>query len=150
MIVLERLLSAIARMLKEPRLKIVGFSKVVHNEDSEGEFIDLYFTVKNTGGDRAEDCEIRAKVKSISKDFYYVTHMPFSLNAGIDTKIYFQQIIKNEQRTRSLSKNSPILEIGKIYEYEIRFSGVNFKDEKKHKLKLDLSSWENIEVILDC
>ena len=87
--------------------------------------------------------------KNVSQEPYYLQEMPFSLKAGNDTEIHFQQIIKSEQKVRSLSKKAPAIDRGHIYEYEIRFYG-NFKDDKAHKLTLDLSSWESIGVTLDC
>jgi hypothetical protein len=147
---MERISNAIARILKEPRLRIIGSRKEPHNEGSEGEFLDLYLTIKNTGGEQANDCDVYAEVKGVSKNPYCITHMPFSLKAGDSTEIHFQQIIKSEQKARSLSNKSPTLDKGRTYEYEITFFGANFKDEKKHRLKLDLSSWKNIGVILDC
>jgi hypothetical protein len=147
---MERISNAIARMLKEPRLRIVDSIRQLHKEGSEGEFMDISLVIKNTGGERADDCIVYAKVKCVSENPYNISGVPFSLNAGDQKKIRFLQIIKSEQQVRSLSGNSPTLDKGKLYEYEITFSGANFKDEKKHRLKLDLSSWENIGVILDC
>ena len=149
-IVMERISSAIARILKEPHLRIVDSRREVRNEGSAGELMDLYLTIKNSGGTQAEDCNMQAEVKGVLTHPYRITPMPFSLNAGDRKEIHFQQIIKSEQKVRSLSNKSPTLNRGRIYEYEITFFGANFKDEKKHKLKLDLTSWDNLGVILDC
>jgi hypothetical protein len=136
-------------MLKEPRLRIVGSRREPHNEGSAGEFIDLYLTIKNTGGTRVDDCDMQAEVKGVSKNPYHVAFIPF-LNAGYEKEIRFLQIIRSEQKARPSSKSCPTLDRGRIYDYEITFFGANFKDEKKHRLKLDLTSWENIKVIFDC
>jgi len=149
-LVLERILNAVLRILGEPRLKLVDSVRKPYNEDSEGEYMELYLTIKNIGGGQAIDCNIHAKAKNISKKPYLISRIPFSLDAGVTAEILFHQIIKSEQTTRSLFKNSPKLKRGEVYEYEIGFSGANFKDEKVHRLKLDLTSWENIRVIIDC
>lgn len=147
----ERIAQWLSKIGEEPRLKIIGSRRESHNEGSEGEYIDIYLLIKNVGGARADDCNIHAMVKGVTKNSFYLNHMPFSLDANDEREgIHFQQIIKSGHNTSALTEKSPKLEMGRIYEYEITFSGANFKDTKKHKLKLDLSSWENIKVILDC
>lgn len=143
-------LNAILKMLGQPKLKIIGSKIESCKVDTEGEYKDVYFLVKNVGGQEAIDCLIRAKVKDTSETPYYVVRTPFSLQAGNDRPIHFQQVIKSEQKIRPLSNKNPTLDRGRIYDYEITFFSANFKDEKKHRLKLDLTSWENIKVILDC
>lgn len=149
-IVVEKIADWLAKMMKEPRLRIVGSSRMLHGEGSEGEYLDIYLLIKNTGGEKADDCDIQAVVKGVTKESFFLNHVPFSLNAGNKKEIHFQQIIKNEHKTRALMDKSPNLGMGRIFEYEITFSGANLEDKKKHRLKLDLSSWENIKVVIDC
>ncbi len=146
----ERLAVRFAKMLKEPRLRIVSSSRVLREEGSEGEYLDIYLLIKNTGGTKATDCDIQAVVKGVTHNSFFLNNNPFSLKANGEEKLHFQQIIKSEHRTRALTEERPKLEMGRIYEYEITFSGANLEDKKKHTLKLDLSSWENINVILAC
>lgn len=148
-IVLGYGLNAILKMLGQPRMKIVGSKIESHNVGTEGEFKDVYLLVKNVGGKEAIDCLIKAKIRGMSQESYYLIGTPFSLKAGDDRSVHFQQVIKNEQKVRPLSEKASIMDRGNVYEYEINFYG-NFKDEKTHRLKLDLSSWENIRIILDC
>jgi hypothetical protein len=149
-VIMERFADRLSKILKEPRLKVIDSRRKSHGEGSEGEYLDIYLIIKNTGGEWAEDCKVYAKVKHISENSYNISGVPFSLNAGDSKEIHFLRIIKSEHKTRDLTGGTPTLDRGKIYEYEITFSGANFEAKKKHRLKLDLSSWENIKVILDC
>lgn len=142
-------LNALLKMLGEPKLKIVRSKIEPYHKGTEGEYKDLYLIVKNIGGKEAIDCQIKAKARGMSQEPYYVTGVPFSLNAGNEKSIRFQQVIKSEQKVQPNFGRGPIMERGKVYEYETNFYG-NFKDTKAHRLKLDLTSWENIRVVLDC
>lgn len=142
-------LNALLKRLGRPKLKIVRSKIEPQNEGTEGEYKDLYLIVQNVGGEEAIDCLVKANVKSMSQEPYYVVGVPFSLNAGNEKNIRFQQVIKSEQKVQPISEKGPIMDRGNIYEYEIYFYG-NFKDTKAHRLRLDLTSWENIGVILDC
>jgi len=142
-------LKALLKMLERPKLKIVRSKIESQYVGVAGEYKDLYLIVQNVGGQEAIDCLVKANVKSMSQEPYYVVGVPFSLNAGNEKNIRFQQVIKSEQKVQPISEKGPIMDRGNIYEYEIYFYG-NFKDTKAHRLRLDLTSWENIGVILDC
>ena len=149
-LLIVNILNAIAKMLRQPRLKIIESRIETQRKDSEGEYKDVYFVVRNVGDDQASDCTIKAKVKDVWKDFYNIAGVPFSLNAGDDRGIHFQRIFKSDQRVLPLTENRPIFDRGKVYECEIKFYGRNFKDEKHHHIRLNLSSWENIGITFDC
>ena len=146
----ERIAQWLSKIGEEPSLKIIGSTTEFHSKGSEGEYMEIFLIVKNAGGGTADDCKVLAMVDGVSTDFYYVTNNSLSLVPDEKDSVRFQQIIKSEFTTRSLTEGSPRLSGGKIYTFKIRFLGSNFKDKKLHTLKLDLSSWENIKVILDC
>lgn len=146
------ILNQISRMLRQPRLKIIDsrIETCFSRPERSNEYKDVYFLIKNVGDEQARDCTIKANVKDVWKEFYNITGVPFSLDAGNDRKIHFQRIFKNDQRVLPLSENRPIFDRGKVYECEIRFYGRNFRDEKVYRMKLDVSSWENIGLSFDC
>ena len=146
----ERIAEWLANLLKEPRLKVVSSRKDLQYEGSAGEFLNIYLLIKNVGGARAEDCDIQAVVKGVTKNPYFVNLEYISLNPKITKEILFQQIVKSKHKTQVSTKGSPELELGRVYEFKLTFSGSNLEDNKNQTLKLDLSSWENIKVILDC
>jgi hypothetical protein len=141
-------LGQILKTLKQPKLKIVQSYVKPENEGAEGEYKDIYLMVRNIGHDQAIDFQIMAEAKGISKSPYYIAHN-LSLGTFPDKHILFQRIIKSTQETQSLSDGSPILAIGKVYEYKIWFCGGNL-DKRSQRLMLNLSSWEGIAVRLDC
>jgi len=141
-------LKALLKMLERPKLKIVRSKIESQHVGAAGEYKDLYLIVQNVGGQEAIDCQVKAKVRG-SQEPYYVAGVPFSLEAHNEKSIRFQQVIKSEQKVQPNFGRGPIMDRGNIYEYEIYFYG-NFKDTKAHRLRLDLTSWENIGVILDC
>jgi hypothetical protein len=141
-------LGQILKTLKQPKLKVVQSYVKLENEGTEGEYKDIYLMLRNIGHDQASDFQIMAEVKGISKSAYYITHN-LSLGTFPDKPILFQRIIKSTQKTQSLSDGSPILAIGKVYEYRIWFCGGNL-DKRSQRLMLNLSSWEDIGVRLDC
>ena len=146
----ERIAEGLSNLFKEPRLKVVGSRKDLQYEGSAGEFLDIYLLVKNIGGARAEDCDIQAMVKGVTKNLYFVNLEYISLNPKITKEIPFQRIVKTARKTQVSTKGSPELELGRIYEFKLTFSGANLEEIRNQTLKLDLSSWEKIKVLLDC
>jgi len=147
-------LGQILRALKQSKLKIIDSRTETRNKGTEGEFKDIYFVIENVGGQQAEDCKIKTKVKRAWQD-------SCSLSSGIldiyphDKKdIRLCQVVKSSREVEILctckDEKFPPLEIGETYEIEIEFYCRNFNDQKIHRLKLDLSSWNNIGIRLDC
>jgi len=124
-------LGEILKVLRQPKLKIVR----------------SYVDVKSEGTTGATDCEIEVTVENHSS--YCLRGGTFDLKPDKKKPIRFQQIIKSTGKTSDASEKSPILSIGHVYECEVTFYGKNFR-KKTHHLKLDLSSWETVGIILDC
>ncbi len=140
-------LGEILKVLRHPKLKIVDYNVNVEKKDTEGEYKDIFFIIQNVGGEEAVGCEIWMTVENY--DSYRLRGVPFPLVIDKKESIHFQRVIKNTRKTSLLSRKYPILDMGKVYDCKVRFYG-NFRDKKFHQFKLDLSSWENIGIILDC
>jgi len=140
-------LGEILKVLRHPKLKIVDSDVKVEKKGTEGEYKDVFFIIQNVGGEEAVGCDVWVEVENHNS--YRLSGVPFSLVIDKKRPIHFQRVIKGNIKTSPLSENSPILDIGKVYDCRVRFYG-NFRDKKIHQFKLDLSSWENIGIILDC
>ena len=140
-------LGEILKVLRQPKLKIVRSYVDIKNEGTTGEFKDVYCVIENAGGEKATDCEIEVTVENHNS--YCLGCGTFDLKPDKKKPIRFQQIIKSTGKTSDTSEKSPTLIIGHVYECEVTFYGKNFRKKTRH-LKLDLSSWENVGIILDC
>lgn len=140
----------ILKALKQPKLKILNPQVKIQSKGTQGEFKDVDFDVWNDAGQEAIEIQIKVKVKGLWQDFYL---LPPRYNDIIpDGRRTFRlcQPIKSEEKVVIGNRKNLPLDRGKMYDIEIRFYGKNFRDRKTHRLKLDLSSWENIGIILDC
>lgn len=143
-------LGQVLTALKQPKLKILNPQVKTRNKNTRGEFKDVCFDVWNDSGQEAIETKIKIKVKELWQDFYL---LPPRYNDLIpDGKMTFHlcQPIKSEEKVIIGDRKELPLDRGKIYELDMRFYGRNFRDRKTHRLKLDLSSWESIGIILDC
>jgi len=139
-------LGEILKVLRQSKLKIVRSYVEVKNEGTKGEFKDVYCVIENVGSEKATDCEIEVTVENHNS--YCLRGSHFDLKPDKKEPIRFQQIVKSTGKTSDTSEKSPTLSIGHVYECEVTFYGKNFR-KKTHHLKLDLSSWEKVGIILD-
>lgn len=146
-------------MLRKPRLKIENLRTEIHNAGTKHEFKNLLFDIKNDGNEEAKGCIIKIKVKKFWDKFEILMTnsssetQTFNIIPDDKRSIYLCQITKKHPTTTVINTiilgGYPALTKG-IYQLEIRFFGKNFVDKKVYQLKLNLSSWENIEIKLGC
>lgn len=141
-------LNLILKQVDKPKIKIEGTRVEIHNEDTEGAFKDLYFDIWNEGGQQASDSKVKVKVKGVWVDLLW--SFPMDLYPDDKKSVHLCQVIKSDEKVKIGGRSDTSLDRGKVYTLDMRFYGRNFKDRKSHRLKLDLSSWENIGIILDC
>jgi hypothetical protein len=152
-------LGQILKILRDPRLKIMGSGVKTDYVDTKDEFKDVYFVVVNEGKREAQGCRVKVKIKGISDDFEVL-----KLNFPSDDGRF--NIEPNERKPVSLCHvekkglrvsipivehpYSRVLEKGQNYQLQFLFFGKNIEDRQVHRLRLDLSSWENVGIRLDC
>lgn len=141
-------LNLILKQVDKPKIKIEGARVEIHNEGTEGAFKDLYFDIWNEGGQQASDSKVKVKVKGVWVDL--LASFPMDLYPDDKKSVHLCQVIKSDEKVKIGGRSDSSLDRGQAYTLDMRFYGRNFKDRKSHRLKLDLSSWENIGIILDC
>lgn len=143
-------LAHILKVLKQPKLKILNPHVKTQNKGTRHEFKDVYFDVWNDSGQEAIEIQIKVKVKELWQDFYLLPPRYVDLIPDGRKTFHLCQPIKSEEKVIIGGIRNLPLDRGQIYEVDIRLYGRNFRDRKTRRLKLDLSSWENIGIILDC
>ena len=148
LVVTDKIQFESTRARNKPKLKIESSRVEIHNGGTEGKFKDLYFSVRNVGGEEARDCVFEIRVKGLWRDFCSMQH---TKDIYPDKKETFHlcQIVKTDESMVIGGRRNLPLDRGKAYTLEIRFFGRNFKDREIHILRLDFSSWEDIGIELD-
>lgn len=135
----------------EPKFQLEN-PKIEHNDiGTAGENKSLYFDIRNKGKGEAQNCRLDIKVKGVWGDFASNGDV-FNINPLDKKTILLCQPSKkpNVVLIKTQPQKYPLLDKGKIYELELQIKGKNVTEEKIHKLRLDLSSWEGIKIKLDC
>lgn len=142
---------------RKPILKVRNPRAEVHNAGTGHEFKNLIFDIENKGEEEAKDCRIKIKVKEFWDSFEILNpNFPdratrFSIDPSDTKSVQLCQITKQHSTTtvihiESLGKYSALTK--GIYHIDIRLFAKNFVDKEVHQLKLNLSSWENVEIEL--
>jgi hypothetical protein len=154
-------------LIKNVSLKIKNIRVESSNVGTKHEFKDLIFDIKNNGKIEAIDSRIEVEAKDTWDNTreWVNPNLPVHIERGTfniapnDKKtIHFGYVDKKQPTTCLIYVQSSDVQRLKefttltkgIYSLEIRFIGKNFTDNKIHRLKLDLSSWKNIGMKLDC
>jgi hypothetical protein len=135
-------LNQILKIMNQPKLKIGNFKIVVCNEGKEGEYKNLYLIIKNVGGEES-DYSIKVLVEGGKQELHSLSQPDITIVPDQELNILLSTAVKT---SGIVPIGSNELDFGKTYTLGIRFYGNNFKDTKIHRLKLDLSSWENINI----
>jgi archaellum component FlaG (FlaF/FlaG flagellin family) len=138
---------------KNVSLKIINPRKEIHNQGTEHEFKSLLFDIKNNGKVEAKGCKAMLRVSGQWNESETLSPDSFNILAKDKYPIHLCTVEKKYKTTTViLIKNTgtrPALTKG-IYDLDLCIVGENFANGKTHRLKLDLSSWENIGIKLDC
>jgi len=143
-----KILSAPDFIIKNPRVD-------PYDVGTKDEFKDVLFKIRNKGKTKAIDCKFEIKVKDSGKEFVQL-RKPIDKKTSINSG---DEITINLCNVRKISSNVIIntginqcllLDRGKKYPLELKITGDNFQVKKISDFELDLSSWKNIGIILDC
>lgn len=144
---------------KDVSLKIKSPRMEVHKPYVRDEVKSLFLDIRNNGKIEARGCQ--AKIKVVGKWDEFETLLPdfpstvetFNVLAKDKRTICLCQVRKQLPTTTVIHiariGTYPALTKG-IYDLDLRIVGENFANRKTHKLQLDISSWENIGIALDC
>lgn len=134
---------------KEPTLEIKNPRVKIDNIGAKDEFKDVLFEIINNGKTKAINCIAEIKVT----DVWYETEVLFSDIDIIPNRpetVCLCQVMRKSHAVAFTKKTHkyPALDKGKKYQLEIQLYGDNLAEKNIHRLKLDLSSWENIGIKL--
>jgi hypothetical protein len=138
---------------KKVSLRIINPRKKIDKQGTEHEVKSLLFDIENTGKVEAKGCKATLRVNGQWNEPETLSPDSFNIRAKDKYSVLLCQVEKKRKTTTViLIKNigtRPALTKG-IYDLDLCIVGENFANGKTHRLKLDLSSWENIAVGLYC
>lgn len=152
---------------KNVSLKIKNLRVEIQNLDTKHEFKNLFFDVENNGKTEAKGCRIKIVVKGIWDNTREIVNpnLPAAIDRGVfnimpnyPVSINLGQVTKEQPTTCEIYTEDPDAKrLGRFvtltkgtYKLEISLVGRNFTHKKFHRFRLDLTSWKNIGIKLDC
>lgn len=152
---------------KNVSLKIKNPRVEIDNLGTKDEFKSLFFDIKNNGKIEAKECRITIVVKGILDNSREIVNpnLPTAIDRGVfnimpncPVSINLGQVTKERPTTCEIYAEDPDAKrLGRFvtltkgtYKLEASLAGRNFSHKKVHRFRLDLTSWENIGISLDC
>ncbi|MCW3986167.1 MAG: hypothetical protein NWE91_07165 [Candidatus Bathyarchaeota archaeon] len=148
----------VLKMFSEPDFTIENSWVKLRNAGTKDEYKDLFLRIRNKGKTKAIDCKVKIKVKGRGEDDYQlilphpVYERRTSINSGDRIIVQLCQVPKKSLNVaiRTILQQPLVLPKGEKYVLEVRMTGDNFPRKKLHNIELDLSSWGNVGIVLDC